>query len=405
MKSLIQALQRSPEIRRLYFFSALFFGGMALSKTVHPLWFQHKGALGNFGLSYSVMAIAGYMALYWGAVADKVGASRVMSWGAKAYALGMFLRIFPEPKFVVVLSGLFAGAGASAVIVALQVWVMQAMQHQKALGSLLRRSSRTFGAAFGLLLAAFLPFCWLSEVSSYQPLLIFAALLVLCASFIPCPAGNSKEVNQRLTWHVLYQLSPLLLASLVLNGFFGGMCSSFILPYLPIILREMSCSLFLIGNLTAITTTATALLEPSLCRLVGKGGKRGFATFLFLELAGIVVVSMFFFPLLSYVILFVLLLRSLLISMRTINTEVLWLERFNPKLVGLSFGVFQTAFFIGDSMGGMLAPIFFERSGTKGLIMGNISFLIIDAFIFSVFYFLQKEKLVQHNVESPQMIA
>ena len=385
MKPLLQLLKQSPEARRLYLFSLLFFGGMWLSKTIHPLWFQQHGALKNFGLSYSAMAVMGYLAFYWGYVADKYGSSQIMRWGARLYAVGIFLRLFPESKSLAIFSGVLAGAGASAASVALSTWIIQVMQDRREQGVLLRKSSNTFGIAFGLLLAALLPVFFLQETNAYQALLLLAVILVVASSFICC-AGKHVSKNKSTSWLKFFSSSPALLTALVVNGFLGGMTGSFVIPYLPIILKEKGLSLFLIGNLTAITTIVVALLEPSLSRFV-KGGKRGLTSYVLIQACFIFATISLYLPTLAFVVLGVLIFRALVASVSAMSNQVLWLDRFKPGFAGWCFGVLQTCGFVGDSMGGMLAPICFEKGGVKGLLYSNAALMGINCVLFTLFYF------------------
>src|SRR6185312_10734945 len=93
VRPLADVLRRDPDARRMAAFAVLLFAGMWLSKTAQPLYFDAYGALGRFGVSYTVMALAGISTAVTGGIVDRVGPATALRGGAALYALGLLLRL------------------------------------------------------------------------------------------------------------------------------------------------------------------------------------------------------------------------------------------------------------------------------------------------------------------------
>ncbi len=178
---------RVPGTRRVAVFTLLFFIGMWLSKTVHPLYFERHGHLVAFGLSYTAMAVAGTMSVFVGRLADRWGPRLVMVLGSVLYSAGMTLRVFHDSPTIAVVSGVVGGLGASSVFVALRMWTLLNADESQRPGVISRREfMNQAGMALGTGSAGALVTVIGSGDRGYVGVLLLAAGFVLATlAFIP----------------------------------------------------------------------------------------------------------------------------------------------------------------------------------------------------------------------------
>jgi MFS family permease len=123
MSNFIQTL-KTNFYGKILIFTVVFYFCMYASKTIHPLWFEENHALAYFGVSYSVMAVAGTFSFFTGFLSDRIGPTRSIRLGIVVYAAGLFLRIYTHSVWIVAASGFIAGLGASLVIICMRHWVV-----------------------------------------------------------------------------------------------------------------------------------------------------------------------------------------------------------------------------------------------------------------------------------------
>ena len=139
-------------------FQVFFFAVMWTSKTLHPIFFESTGALANFGLSYSSMALAGYLSFLTGTFTDRMGSAKSLAIGSMLYSIGLFARAYPESKSIAIASGLIAGIGASMTLNSLRLWMLEkSTSENKAKWVGLKSSTAALGTAVGCAVAGFLP--------------------------------------------------------------------------------------------------------------------------------------------------------------------------------------------------------------------------------------------------------
>lgn len=383
-------------------FVVLFFAGMFMSKLVHPVYFNSEGAIGGFGLAYTVMALMGYASLYVGAAVDQYGHSAVMRVGALVYASGLFLRIYPHSTGVIVLSGVLCGLGASATLVGIRPWLMAWVQ-EGALAKAVSFASavKAAGSAIGMALGGLVPYV-LADTLGLQLTLITAAGFVLAAALVigklepsttqtdetpPAPADRlsptTTEANERqLTESFGEQLRTewrtqrrLILAS---SGFalLSGMYIAFFIPYLPVILNDLGFELLSIGALTAAMMVARMGVDPLIGRSIEGTSGRKIGAFL----VGEVGVGLATWTLIADVsvaaVVLALGLRVIMTSCSAIAEETLWLERFPRHRVGFYTGLSQSVLFLGEAIGATCAAQAYG-SGGSAMLLGIAGALIL----------------------------
>src|SRR5690606_25860664 len=132
-----------PGARRVVAYTFVFFAGMWLSKTVHPLYFDRHDYLVNFGLSYTAMAHASTTSAFSGRLADRRGRRAVLVACAALHAAGMARGIVRGSALAAVVSGLVARAGASSVCSGVRTWTLNNTTEDQRVGLVSRRESMT----------------------------------------------------------------------------------------------------------------------------------------------------------------------------------------------------------------------------------------------------------------------
>jgi MFS family permease len=143
-------------------------------------WFEENQALAYFGVSYSVMAVAGTFSFFTGFLSDRIGPTRSIWLGIVVYAAGLFLRIYTHSVWIVAASGFIAGLGASLVIICMRHWVVSVSKADGEKASLvsIQQTGTHFGAALGMVSVGFIP-AWLGAPSFSYPV-VLAGVAVFC---------------------------------------------------------------------------------------------------------------------------------------------------------------------------------------------------------------------------------
>lgn len=353
-------------------FFALFAGGMWLSKVAQPLYFEQRGALVAFGIGYAVMAVVGGLSFVWGALADRFGGLRAVRIGAVLYAVGIAGRAFTDVVPVVLFSAL-AGAGASLVLVAVRPWIRSSASDDeiprivgaRTLGNQIGVVIGSVGAA-GLFALVADPVAGPLAALLGAPLLVVAAFVwtaVVARSDSPTrsdPVDPSPTPRGRFT---------ALAAKLVAIGLLSGFYVSLVTPYLPLILTEGGAS----PSIAALAMAAMSFVQIGVSAVLARRGmkQRPFALFFVAEaitgaltLAAILVLGSG-----VWWITVVFVLRASFVALAVAAEETIQYAVIPAHAAGFVFGVSQTAFLIGDALGGALGAPIWLAAGAEGMLL------------------------------------
>lgn len=370
------------KVQSLLLIEFLFLSGMWLSKNAWPLWFTESGDMRVYGISYSVMALAGVLSISIGNFVHRLGPSRALRFGALLYAIGVGLRWFNQSLLAGIASGALGGIGASAVILCFRVSALQLQSDGVSLELIAWRKSISdiAAGAAGLLIAGLLG--WLGYGAA-----VFSALLPLMVVFLvgprlialAAPAVPKIESAPPAEKHSVRELlkSQRLLA-LVLLSALGGLYTSLSAPYLPLIYRELKMSAESIALLGTIATLAGLGSQPLAVWITKRvPALNAFISGEVIYLGSLVALlglsSPFWVPLLVGI-------RTLGRSVSLFNEEVLEVGAVSKDLAATFYGAAQTAFLIGDSVGGALGGFIVSALSVRAVLIVSIALVMIHVF-------------------------
>lgn len=364
-------MRRSLSIRtNVGVFSVLFAAGMWMSKIAQPLHYENAGALVAFGVGYAVMALVGGLSFAWGLLVDRIGGLNAVRLGALLYALGIAGRVFTDLAPTIASSAV-AGAGASLALVGLRPWIRTAVSDD-----LIPRvvATRTLGSQIGVFIgtlgAAALFFAWGDDGSGTVVALVLAAVLALGAFAWACviPSGTRAVSRQN---NSLAESPPARIASIAVKlavvGALSGFYVSVITPYLPLYLTNAglsdAASAVVVALMSVVQMCVTAMLtrrptSPRPIRIfLAMEAASGAATFgvaLALGLAPVAVVLLF-------------LARAAFVAVAVTAEETIQYAVIPGSAAGFVFGISQSAFLIGDALGGALGGPIWAAMGPAAL--------------------------------------
>lgn len=378
-------------------FQVFFFSFMWVSKTLHVLFFEKHGSVVNFGVSYSAMALTGYFSFFLGHVTDLWGFRRSLAVGCALYALGLGLRVFPESFAVAVASGVIAGAGASFALSALRLQMLELSSEETRVHLVgIKSATCALGTALGCGLAGIVPVFILKNGGGdgMKPLLLASALgmifLAGAVAFVkPKPARrNPIKTSLEKPWTnfaKLFREHRVLAMATSAIGVMTGLYVSFITPYLPLIMKENGLSLVSIGLSTASFALIRFFIDPFIAQIIAKRPGEEFRVYAQAELMIALVTGAFLFSVSKWAFIFLLLIRSASLGFSMISEEAIWLRIYPKALLGLFFGLNQSAFFIGDFFGGLMSSLLYKSYGLDSCIA---IVLVVMLFNLALFYWL-----------------
>jgi hypothetical protein len=370
---------RRPGLRtQLAVFSALFASGMWMSKVAQPLHFADHGALVAFGAGYAAMAIAGGFSFAFGAFADRVGGLAAVRIGAVLYAVGIAGRIWTDLVPAVAFS-VVAGVGASLALVGIRPWV-----RSKVSGAEISTvvGGRNFGNQFGVFVgtigaAGIFAVAGQADRGNVIALLVAPGLVLLGAIWLlisgrndgPVVAAPSDGPQER---------APRLVGLAVRLGVVGvmsGFYVSLIAPFVPLYLTGAGAT----SSAAAIVVAAMSVAQLATSAVLAKRrtSDRPFTLFFASELAaGVLAVALAFALSSSFVIVaIVLVARAGFVSVAVIAEETIQYAVIPGNAAGFVFGISQTAFLVGDALGGAVGGPLWQSAGPVWLaaIAGGIT--------------------------------
>ncbi|MEV8321296.1 MFS transporter [Streptomyces sp. NPDC059900] len=403
---------RVPGARRVAAFTFLFFAGMWLSKTIHPLYFERHDHLVAFGLSYTAMAIAGTMSVFVGRLADRWGPRPIMAAGSLLYAVGMALRVVHDSPAVAVISGLVGGMGASSVFIALRTWTLYNANESQRPAIISRREfMNQAGMALGTGSAGALAALIGAGDSGYVTVLLLAAVFVLATiAFIPpskprVPAGaDGDSPGKQARLRDVFTRHRGISLGVVGLGLLMGFYVSLLSPYLPLLLADRGVPLAWVGVVLAIASVARLSAAAVAGRFLRQ--RSPLTVFLIAEgccAATTLVLAVAAGPWIAAV---ALALRGAFLLGATVSQELLQLNAFPSALAGVFFGLVQSAFLAGDSLGGALGGWFYHQLGSSTTVLIATTLTAANAVLVPLFYaYLRRSQSADTQAEPAHAVS
>ncbi|MBJ7291699.1 MFS transporter [Williamsia sp.] len=357
---------------RLAVYSLLFSSGMWMSKTAQPLYFEAAGALTAFGAGYAVMAVAGGLSFFWGALADRIGGLNLVRIGLVLYAVGLTGRLLTGLVPVIVFSAV-AGFGASAALVAIRPWIRSMVPDDDIPRLVAVRNSTsqagvfvgTLGAAAVLLLGDTGP----TVALALAPVLVLLAALWLSVGSVPDGQRTRTDAGDPPPDHQKPTRGRSLAIALMAISALSGLYVSMVTPYVPLILTGA-------GGTASEAAVGIALLSAcqfsvsSVLARYASLGSRPFVAFVGAEIAAGVltlgVSALLDFSFWIVVVAFVV--RAAMVSIAVVTEETVQYALVPANGSGLVFGLAQSGFLAGDAIGGLVGAQLWEAGGGQLLL-------------------------------------
>ncbi|UXR76011.1 MULTISPECIES: MFS transporter [unclassified Staphylococcus] len=386
--NIFATLNKYRSARTFLIFSIFFYLSMYVSKTVHALWFDENNALAFFGFSYTMMAVAGSLSFFTGKIGDIVSPNFALKIGVIFYSVGLFLRIFTQSMLIAGLSGFIAGLGASLVIISMKFWILSigTEEDRPAVASIKEISSSigsTIGTTVSGILVALLAYFFSSPLLCL--LILSSVFCLFTALLIPkFPKKEDKENGENNNSEIKSKLKykPLIVRTIIF-GVVAGLSISLINPFVPIILKNQGISISLIGFFMAVISVTAIFATPLFGNKSVNKHKRWI--FFVCELLTGLTILLFLQKHLAVIVLVILILRATFQTGSIITQELMELEIYLKEYLGFLFGISQSAFFIGDALGGVMGGYVYDLNIKYALIICS-SFFILNSIAFPIFY-------------------
>lgn len=368
-------------------FSALFAAGMWMSKIAQPLHFEQEGALVAFGAGYAAMAVAGGFSFALGALADRIGGLVAVRLGALAYAAGIAGRVFTDLVPAIGFSVL-AGVGASLALVGIRPWIRSAASAgdiPKVVGG--RNFGNQLGVFVGTLGAAGI-FALSGQGDGGNRVALLVAPVLVVGSVIWLFAsgrqrgrtGQAATPTGGRTASADGRTAPRLVGLAVRLGVIGllsGFYVSLITPYVPLYLTKAGASQSVAAIVVALMSVAQLATSAVLAKR--STAKKPFGLFVVTEaVAGVLAVTLSLTLSLSFTLVAaILIVRAAFISIAVIAEETIQYAVIPGSAAGFVFGVSQTAFLVGDAVGGAVGAPLWQTAGPAVLaaVAGGVTFV------------------------------
>ncbi len=390
-------IKKNRSARHFFVFVTLFFSGMWCSKTIHPLWFEYNHSLDYFGFSYTAMAIAGSLSFLTGMIVDKFGTAWTLRIGTLLYSIALLLRVFADSFSLSIVSGIVGGLGASTVLVSLRPWIISwSSEKERPVALSINQTSNNLGTSIGVIIAGF-GISALGNLKTGYPifLIVSSVLVLLSVLFVPKIKGTNTskskdDTEKKIKYRDLLKEKKLLSVGVIIFGVLSGLVVSMLNPYLPLILKDLGLPLHLISILMTILTILRIVVNPFIGSKVNNKNK--IVYFALSEICIAICLLLLLIPFSPYLVMLIVIIRSILISISVLSEELMQISMFSAKLVGIFFGLAQTAFFVGDALGGTIAGWIYNNAGTNIVIVVTASLTVLNSCFYPIFY-----KLINKN--------
>ncbi|RLP82338.1 MFS transporter [Mycetocola lacteus] len=372
---------------QLGIFSALFAAGMWMSKIAQPLYFEQRGALVAFGIGYAVMAVAGGFSFIWGVTADRIGGLWSVRIGTALYGIGIAGRIFTDTVPVIVFSAI-SGVGASMAMVAIRPWVRSTVTQQeipRVVGA--RNLGNQTGVLIGTVGASAI--FALSLRGSVEPAaaLIIAPVLIVAAFIwvLVCPVVTlpGEPVGASTGPH---QAPPdrrgrYLALRLTMIGLLSGFYISLTVPYLPLVFTDSGAS----ASQSALVIGMMSVVQMGISWILArrKAGFRPLALFIVSEISTglLTLAAVLALGLGPGLLAVIFIARAAFVSLAVVAEETIQYAVMPRESAGFMFGISQTAFLVGDALGGAVGAPLWIAGGAAGLLTTAGIITLVNALV------------------------
>lgn len=381
----------------IFAFSLILYSGVWVSKTVHPMFFHETDDLALFGVSYSVMAATGIFSFYFGQIISRMPLKKAILYGCMIYSVGMSLRMFPNFTAAVA-TGVISGVGASITFICLSSWPFSADGDEER-DSWYAYTIWASNIARGVILCMAAYFTAIFAASNgLQILLLASAVCPLLGFFLVArwiPSDLKPQGKKSSFIATLRETNPVIIR-FSFYSVAAGLLVSLVLPYIPIMAVEAGLSdtevLTLVG-VSSLIVVATQPMVLSIGRVAGPAIFFGFSTLGLSISTALLAFDGVVWLLCIWVCLRYIAANCVHLSQRMVEMRVV--ERSEAST---SMGMLQSAFLIGDMMGGALAGLIWTF-GNPYLILPIVSLMVVlNGLYFLIVFVRAKEAFHQRSL-------
>lgn len=371
-------MQENNYTKHFIAFSILYYLGINLSIFIMPLYFNENNAVKIYGLAYASMSLAGIFAIFLGKLVDKFNWITTLTLTTLIYALAMLGRIITN-EYLAVFIAFIAGLAASTGVLSLKNWM--ASSTQSALTnrlvlyrSLIFHSTNLFSMVFVLGLAYITP----NKSHLYWSLLVLSAIIVFFAWLFFLKIKHHYHIDKQQNKILPKITFNRIVLFFSLNMIFSGCYSGLIKPYLILLFIKKGFSdeysifinLLIVFSQVIFTTVVIKKLNfftksPIKLLIILETSLLLSYLFIYFEYSAISI----------YVLLFIFILRTFLLSTSTCTEEIIHMQYISKQQFASVFGLLLSLFLIGDSFGAFISSFVFNHNYL------NI-FLISAGFVF-----------------------
>jgi len=371
-------------------FVFIFYAGMSCSRLIQPLWFSQSGCLEIFAFSYSLMAFVGAFSFVFSVYIDRMGVKNSIKVGCLLYSMGMFLRVIPNSYMTAAVSSLLSGLGASTILICLRSWILCATSDVLQVKVIsLKNLALGAGAASGIFIGGYImSYGYVTGLifASIMPILAMFFLVKINFSHITLTNDNPYKGISGIA-KAFKQDRGLLIGLIIFSGV-CGLYTSFILPFLPLILLDFDFSTSTIGNLLAVCSIVSCLIQLKFKKYIIKDryNKIYFLSEFFLALITFLLVL----ELKSSFLMVAIVFRAFALSISTLTQELIELDLIKVTKSSLFFGVIQSSFLVGDMLGAGIAGYAYQMGKIKTIIIASAVLIMFNAIALPLFALLRR---------------
>lgn len=373
-----------PDSFQFLVFNILFYLSMSLSRSVHSIWFDLNGSLLNYSISYSAMAFSGMFAGILGRRINYFNLRNLIRIGVILYSIGLLLRLFPNDWLISLISGLISGIGAATIILLLRTWAVGiGKEKDRVVMISLKRFSSSLGTSIGGILSGILLYCLIYFFHSMAYPIVLASASMLCLVTFFCIPKIDSFVDKSERAERILESSNYMKKRIIFFGIFSGLIASIFSPYLPVILRRQEISEVFIGPVLTILSLLTIYFSSIFSSRKVDNHKQGYYTLS--ELLISILTLLFSFHLKYYLVITILIIRVFFVNLSSITQELMELSIYPKEKISYFYGISQTSYFIGDTLGGFIGGWLFNQDMKYSIYLFSV-LLLFNAVLFNRFY-------------------
>jgi predicted MFS family arabinose efflux permease len=372
---------------------------MAVSKVLHPLWFDVNGSMPLFGLSYSMMAMAGYLSFFSGILINRFGATSLLSMGSLVYSGGLACRVWHSSAEIAMASGLLCGLGASLVIVGVKPWIMSWSPKEKLTDVVgIQTQFIAVGSAVGLTLAGGVAYLVDNSREFLFLGLLFSAIGPLLAAFSVWPSRRGSEENtvsgiSAKESIVLLRKSPYLSCASGSLAAITGFYMSIVAPYIPVLLKEQGFDVASLTGVMLLILLMRVLVVPKFNQMLRAKHLNAKWLFLLGESTFALIMALLYFDYGPFGVVVLLCLRAIAMTASAYGEQLEWMSIYTSEQAAVFFSLSQGFFFLGDALGGLIAGKLYTIFGVNWLMAVSAGVIALNALLTFLFFRMKEAKL------------